>query len=99
MTMCAAVIAPLEASVFNECKSRVKFLEAALSGCCLITSPIPDMQVIGTDRLVLAADANAWYEALSDLPASRGRELAAKNFEFLFDNARVDGLESFGDLQ
>ncbi|ACE84149.1 glycosyltransferase family protein [Cellvibrio japonicus] len=100
MTMCATVIAPLEMSDFNACKSRVKFLEAALTGCRLIASPIPDMQTIGTDHLTLAANLDDWYEALSWVPdpASK-RNLALHNLNFLRRNCSVDGLENLGELK
>ena len=100
MAMCTTVIAPLEESDFNSCKSRVKFLEAALAGCRLIASPIPDMQLIGPHHLTLAADANDWYEALSNLPdPAHRRESALRNFHFLHQNLNIDGLESFGKLK
>jgi hypothetical protein len=100
MSKCSTVIAPLEDSEFNACKSRVKFLEAALSGCRLVASPIPDMQVIGSDHLTLAANANDWYEALSE-PLSNGelRTLAERNFAFLKANRSVEGLVTLGELQ
>lgn len=84
MTMCATVIAPLEASEFNACKSRVKFLEAALGGCHLVASPIPDIRVIGPQHLTLAETMNDWYEALSQpLGNDERHALAQRNFDFL----------------
>lgn len=100
MTMCATVIAPLETSTFNDCKSRVKFLEAALGGCRLIASPIPDMQAIGAEHLTLASTMDDWYEALSEVPDAASRaDLARRNFEFLCVNNRVDGLDAFAGLK
>ena len=100
MTMCATVIAPLEDSAFNACKSRVKFLEAALSGCRLVASPIPDMQAIGAEHLTLATDVNDWHEALSEpLTPSDQRSMAERNMNFLKDTYSVDELISLGDLQ
>lgn len=99
MSMCATVIAPLEMSDFNECKSRVKFLEAALGGCRLIASPIPDMQAIGTDRLVLASTPDDWYEKLSIAPDTNARTaLAARNFAFLEENVKIEALETLAGL-
>jgi len=84
MSLCHTVIAPLEQSSFNACKSRVKFLEAALSGCRLLATPIPDMQAIGADRLVPCATKNEWYEALSCPTNEEARiDMAARNFDFL----------------
>lgn len=100
MSKCSTVIAPLEDSAFNACKSRVKFLEAALSGCRLIASPIPDMQVIGSDHLTLASDANDWYEALSEpLNSVDLRTLSERNFTFLKEKRSLEGLFELGELQ
>ncbi len=100
MSKCSTVIAPLENSVFNACKSRVKFLEAALSGCRLIASPIPDMQAIGLDHLTLAANANDWYEALSEpLDSTDQQALVERNFAFLKAHRSVNGLVTLGELQ
>ncbi|TKV41702.1 hypothetical protein A0U87_04070 [Sphingobium sp. MP9-4] len=99
MAMCSTVIAPLEMSAFNACKSRVKFLEAALSGCRLVATPIPDMQVIGSTHLTLANNCDDWYEALSELPnTNQRRELAIRNMNFLQENMKIDGLKKFGEL-
>ncbi|WP_374520573.1 glycosyltransferase [Hydrogenophaga sp.] len=100
MTKCDTVIAPLEDSAFNACKSRVKFLEAALSGCRLVASPIPDMQAIGPNHLTLAADLDAWYEALSEpLNSTTQRALIARNFTFLKENSTVESYIALGELQ
>lgn len=100
MSKCSTVIAPLEDSEFNACKSRVKFLEAALSGCRLIASPIPDMQAIGSPHLTLAANQDDWYEALSEpLSSSNQRTQAERNFALLKDQYSLDGLVALGDLR
>ncbi|MDX9886280.1 glycosyltransferase [Thauera sp.] len=100
MAKCSTVIAPLEDSAFNACKSRVKFLEAALSGCRLIASPIPDMQTIGPDHVTLAATTDDWYEALSEpLGSTEQRALVERNFAFLKDHRSVSGLFTLGELQ
>lgn len=65
MSICSTVIAPLEESQFNSCKSRVKFLEAAVSGCHLVASPIPDMAALQGQGISLAITADDWYNALS----------------------------------
>jgi glycosyltransferase involved in cell wall biosynthesis len=84
MTMCSTVIAPLEETDFNACKSRVKFLEAALGGCRLVASPIPDMRVIGPQHLTLAESINDWYEVLSQpLNTEERHHLAQRNFDLL----------------
>lgn len=69
----ATVIAPLEQSLFNECKSRVKFLEACLAGCRLVASPIPDMVAAGGTNVAFANDDDDWYENLNtEVPVSSG---------------------------
>jgi hypothetical protein len=65
MSKCTTVIAPLEESSFNRCKSRVKFLEAALAGCHLVATPIPDMKALHGKGLSLAESADDWYRFLS----------------------------------
>jgi glycosyltransferase involved in cell wall biosynthesis len=96
MTLCSTVIAPLEMSDFNACKSRVKFLEAALSGCRLLASPIPDMQAIGPARLGLMESLDDWYEALSaPVNSVDYRPQAVENYEFLRRTSHVDNLTTF----
>lgn len=82
MTRCSTVIAPLETTRFNDCKSRVKFLESTLAGCRLVATPIPDMAELG-DLLTTARGPDDWYEALSaplkgeTLSAARERALSS----------------------
>lgn len=85
----ATVIAPLEQSLFNDCKSRVKFLEACLAGCRLVASSIPDMVTAGGDSVAFAYDDNDWYEHLaieatvpSDLKQSGLHKLAKDHNAF-----------------
>ena len=65
MTQCSEVIAPLETSVFNDCKSRVKWLEAAAAGCRLIATPIPDMIEAAGGWTGLPRSADEWASELS----------------------------------
>ncbi|MDO2935983.1 glycosyltransferase [Paeniglutamicibacter sulfureus] len=95
MTLCSTVIAPLEMSDFNACKSRVKFLEAALSGCRLLASPIPDMRSFESESLELMESLDDWYEALSTPVKPGGYPRAEENFEFLRSASHVDGLTTF----
>ncbi|WP_322994173.1 hypothetical protein [Castellaniella sp.] len=100
MSRCSTVIAPLEDSAFNACKSRVKFLEAAVAGCRLIASPIPDMQIIGSKHLTCASSLDEWYEALSmQIDPHVNAELVSSNFEFLRNSRQIDGLDSFGEIE
>lgn len=96
MTRCRTVIAPLEINDFNACKSRVKFLEAALSGARLLASPIPDMLAIGEKHLGLMHSTNDWYEALSALPTIEESTIQSiDNQNFLRTTSQVDNLKHF----
>ncbi len=91
MSMCHTVLAPLEETSFNDCKSRVKFLEAALAGCRLVATPIPDMREIGNSHLRLADCKNDWYEALSNPESSEQHNiLAARNIDFLESDSNLE---------
>lgn len=93
MATCAVSIAPLERSRFNECKSRVKFLEAALSGCRLIATAIPDMAAIGPDHIDLVETPDDWYEALGRvLDAGARLERARRNRALLEQAAAAPSL-------
>lgn len=96
MALCSTVIAPLEMSGFNACKSRVKYLEAALSGARLLASPIPDMQASGIGYLELMESRDDWYEALSaPVKSVDYRPQAEENFEILRSTSHVNGLTKF----
>lgn len=87
MQQCETVIAPLEESVFNNCKSRVKFLESSLAGCRLIATPITDMIDIGTDYISLAKSKDDWYKFLSKkLTSDEHLLMTEKNFTYLKRN-------------
>lgn len=57
-------LAPLSNSVFNQCKSHIKFIEAAAFGVPSICSPIPDMSRHSCKGLFLATTAAEWSDAL-----------------------------------
>ncbi len=69
-------IAVLQANRFNDCKSEIKWLEAAAFG---IPSVVSDVSVYreslrpNDDLLVAAPDPAAWYKALRALVARPGR--------------------------
>lgn len=58
MSGSAFAIAPLEDSIFNNCKSNVKFLESAATGVTLLASPIPDMTRVENSKIALCRNEN-----------------------------------------
>ena len=64
-------IAPLEPSVFNDAKSNIKFLEAAILGIATVASPRAQFAAVMRDGETgfLADDEQAWYAALDALAA------------------------------
>lgn len=90
MQNCETVIAPLEITEFNNCKSRVKFLEAALSGCRLVATPIPDMRDIDSENIFLAETKNEWYSQLSTITADdKLQKMQHENFMWLQKETKV----------
>ncbi len=65
MATAEMVLAPLVDNRFSDCKSGLKFFEAALVGCKVIASPIPDIDKYESSLLVKCRGASEWYEALS----------------------------------
>ncbi len=65
---CRIVIAPLVASFFNNAKSHIKFIEAALCCTACVASSVPDMaQHRGTTQpMSLVGEDGDWQEALSE---------------------------------
>jgi Glycosyl transferases group 1 len=62
------VVAPLEQSVFTQCKSGLKFFEAAVLGCSIVATPIPDIQRFqGNPLLTLCSNPAEWKDALAKL--------------------------------
>lgn len=57
------LIAPLELSVFNRCKSGIKFLESAIQGIPLVCTPIPDIE-IHNGHYTPARATEEWASAL-----------------------------------
>ena len=58
-------LAPLADSVFNECKSHIKFIEAAAFGVPSICTPIPDISRHSCEGLLPATSPLEWSKALN----------------------------------
>lgn len=65
---CDIVLAPLEETVFTHSKSGLKFFEAALVGCRVIATPIPDIDRFDSPLLRKSVSLDEWTEALIDFP-------------------------------
>jgi hypothetical protein len=64
VSTCHLTLAPLEKTLFNHCKSGIKFFESALFGVPIITSPIPDMVRFKESGLILANSPEDFYDGL-----------------------------------
>ncbi len=61
-------IAPLESSLFNQCKSHIKFIESAAFGTPVIMSSIPDVaRHAPVDGLYVVDDPSAWQSAFDQI--------------------------------
>ena len=67
ITRCDASIAPLEQTMFNQCKSSIKFIESAILGVPVIASPIPDMLRFSEGGPLLAHTPEEFIEYLDML--------------------------------
>lgn len=65
MAECAIVLAPLEDTVFTRSKSGLKFFEAALAGCDVIATPIPDIDRFDSPLLHKCNTPEEWEAALN----------------------------------
>jgi glycosyltransferase involved in cell wall biosynthesis len=81
MSGCSIAIAPLVRGEFNDCKSRVKFLEASVAGCQLIASPIDDMTRAAEGRIALPTTPNEWAEVLTSMLSNH--EAPGHDMEFV----------------
>ena len=57
-------IAPLADSVFNRCKSHIKFIESAAFGTPHISSPLPDLDQHFVEGPDIVTDADGWQKAI-----------------------------------
>lgn len=85
----ALAIAPLEMSMFNDCKSNVKFLEACVAGVYLLATPIPDMQRIATADIALCSSAEDFRRVIENRHNLNLEEMAHRNYNYLVENCSV----------
>lgn len=65
ITRATVNIAPLANTTFNQCKSHIKFIEAAAFGIPTISSPIPDITKHTVPGLLIAESHSDWSERLN----------------------------------
>lgn len=85
MAQCATVLAPLENTMFTKSKSGLKFFEAALAGCDVIATPIPDIDRFDSPLLHKCTTLDDWADALNKdlLKDSLVRETEVRRIENL----------------
>lgn len=60
-------ISPLEPTIFNSCKSGLKFFESGAFGVPTVASPIPDLNRFTHSGLLYAQEKEEWLHALTSL--------------------------------
>lgn len=87
-------IAPLADTLFNHCKSGLKYLESAAFGVPIVASPIQDMQRLKSEALLLAQNQNDWMESLNLLKDSvfykNCQEAGSKHVHFTNSKIELD---------
>ena len=86
MSSSALAIAPLEMSMFNDCKSNVKFLEACVAGTYLLATPIPDMKRVGDSDICLCETAEDFRSAIEKRHELKQDEISERNYAYLKKN-------------
>lgn len=88
------VLAPLENTEFNQCKSGLKFFEAALAGCTVIATPIPDIDRFESILLRKCSNQTEWLTALTTpiLHSNDEIEHAASLVDFEVSSARQSSI-------
>ena len=71
-------IAPLPDTLFNRCKSGLKYFEAGVFGVPSVVSPIPDMLRFKDSAIVLAETSEQWSEGLRRLMDTNERTKASQ---------------------
>lgn len=87
MSQCKFALAPLENTIFNNSKSGLKYFEAALSGCMVIATPIPDIDRFSSPNLAKCSSSNDWAKEL--LTATKIPKLSFKQSKL-----EIEALES-----
>ncbi|MCK3780790.1 glycosyltransferase [Ensifer sesbaniae] len=65
MAQVETVVAPLERNAFTECKSGLKFFEAAAVGCSVVATPIGDIDRFDSSLLRKCDTPDEWLEGLT----------------------------------
>ncbi len=86
MSVASFTIAPLENTLFNSCKSNVKFLESSLAGCTLIASSIEDYLRVSNSNIVLEENSKNWYETFNSLKKIDLENNIKNNFQYVINN-------------
>lgn len=90
MAQSKCVLAPLEHTEFNQCKSGLKFFEAALAGCTVIATPIPDIDRFESILLRKCSNEEEWLTALKTPVTHSSEEIedAASRVDFEVSSTR-----------
>ncbi|WP_237057881.1 hypothetical protein [Microbulbifer sediminum] len=90
VSLCNAIIAPLEASIFNSCKSGLKFFESAIFNTKVFASPIPDITRFQSDLLTTCSTPGDWDRELSRFGGTIGGSELVRMREDVLLSASVD---------
>lgn len=86
MSTASFTIAPLENSIFNNCKSNVKFLESSLVGCTLVASSISDFERVSDANILIVNNPKDWITNLNTLSTIEIKNNITNNFNYLINN-------------
>ncbi|EJG1829986.1 glycosyltransferase [Vibrio parahaemolyticus] len=87
---CEVVIAPLESSIFNSCKSGLKYFESAYAGCSVVATPIPDIDRFTSQGLFKATSLDEWKLALKQ---------ATESFESIPESERINSAKEQANIK
>lgn len=90
ISQCDLTISPLEKSNFNNCKSKIKFIESMSCGVPCLSSPSDDMlRSIGSGSIIV--EENNWSNNLNNyLYDNKYKDEKIKMFDNNLDNFKID---------